>query len=151
MYVSITGGIHCLVRDAWDDRKGGGTMKNLKSHFYGRIPVCCLILLQTYEALEEKRNMNYEVTMTHYFCFLVLGTLICLGVLSSAHMERKCRVLISGFWVVVIPLVYVLLFANILTIRYLPVSIYRMEFPFLLEGIYLLMLINDFIGNRKKR
>ncbi len=126
-------------------------MKKLGYLFYGWIPVCSLILLQTYEVLEEKRNMNYEVTMTHYLCFLILGALICLGVLSSAHMERKCRVLISTFWVAVIPLVYVLLFANILTIRYLPVSIYRMEFPFLLEGIYLLMLINDFIGNRKKR
>ena len=65
-------------------------MKKLGYLFYGWIPVCSLILLQTYEVLEEKRNMNYEVTMTHYLCFLILGALICLGVLSSAHMERKC-------------------------------------------------------------
>ena len=123
--------------------------RNIYSVLYSLLPIICLSLFGIYDWHEEQARNWTEMNPLYLICFLVIGLVLAAVIFYSDRMDRKIRIMISLFWLILMPPIYVLMFAGKLAFPFDlgPTVIQHMDFAIVLESIYLFLLIHS-IRNR---
>ena len=99
----------------WED----GIMKKVAVLWFLLVPVVCavFILFKNYLTSIADLEMSPLFNLLALLLWIPLGTLLASGVWIISHISFRLQVLISVFWVLVIPAIYIALFSGVLIIQ----------------------------------
>lgn len=124
-------------------------MKKITTAIYAGMPVLVYFLLLWRAYYEGQEQTAYQIQYGSLLLFVLLGAVLAVGVFASKGIEVKaCRV-IACFWILLLPVIYILIFSGILGFSAAMEPFAKMEHFLIIEGIYITTLLYTFVKRNR--
>lgn len=125
------------------------SMKKITAAIYAGMPVLVYFLLLWRACYVGREQTTYQIQYGSLLLFVLLGAVLAVGVFASKEMEVKACRLIACFWIILLPVIYILIFTGIAAFSAAMEPFAKMEHFLILEGIYITVLLYTLVKRNR--
>ena len=125
------------------------SMKKITDAIYAGMPVLVYFLLLWRAYYDKQTQMTYHLHYSSLILFVLLGAVLTVSIFASKEIEVKaCRV-IACFWIILLPVIYILIFSGIVAFSAAMEPLAKMEHFLIIEGIYITTFLYTFVKRNR--